>query len=167
MIKEAIAKLVDNNAVNYDEAYNTMTEIMGGETTPAQIAAYITALRMSGETPEAIAGSAAAMREKFTAVTADSDILVDTCGTGWRRSANIQYINHSRTGDRWRRHHRGQAWQQECIQQMRQCRCISGIRCQHRHRFRNNDHLSEHRRHCVSFRTKIASSHEICHRPAT
>jgi len=82
MIRECIAKLAENKSLNREEAYAAMLEIMGGEATPAQIASYITALRIRGETPEVIAGSAAGMREKFTAVEAPGTIIVDTCGTG-------------------------------------------------------------------------------------
>jgi anthranilate phosphoribosyltransferase len=82
MIRESIAKLAEGQKLSREEAHGTMLEIMSGEATPAQIASYITALRIRGEPPEVIAGSAAAMREKFTAVRAPTDIVVDTCGTG-------------------------------------------------------------------------------------
>lgn len=82
MIREAIAKLVEGKELSRDEARSTMLEIMSGEATPAQIASYITALRLRGETPAVIAGSAAAMREKFTAVRAPTDVVVDIVGTG-------------------------------------------------------------------------------------
>ena len=82
MIRESIAKLAEGQKLTREEAHTTMLEIMSGEATPAQIASYITALRIRGETPDVIAGSAAGMREKFTAVRAPTDIVVDTCGTG-------------------------------------------------------------------------------------
>lgn len=82
MIKECIAKLAEGRNLTRDEAFGSMLEIMNGEATPAQIAAYITALRIRGETADIIAGSAAAMREKYTAILAPTDIVVDTCGTG-------------------------------------------------------------------------------------
>jgi len=82
MIREAIAKLVEGQMITGHEALLTMRQIMDGETTPAQIAAYLTALRMRGETPDVIAGSATAMREHFTAVEPHADVVVDTCGTG-------------------------------------------------------------------------------------
>lgn len=81
MIRDAIAKLVEGAPLTHDEAHQTLREIMAGEATPAQIASFITALRIRGETPDIIAGSARAMREKFTAVAAP-DLVVDTCGTG-------------------------------------------------------------------------------------
>ena len=82
MIREAIAKLVDNQPLSHDEAHATLREIMAGEATPAQIASFITALRIRGESAEIIAGSARAMREKFTAVHSPPGTVVDTCGTG-------------------------------------------------------------------------------------
>ena len=82
MIRESIAKLAEGQKLSREEAHSTMLEIMSGEATPAQIASYITALRIRGESPEIIAGSAAAMREKFTAIRAPIEIVVDTCGTG-------------------------------------------------------------------------------------
>ena len=82
MIREAIAKLVEGHVISGHEALLVMRQIMAGEATPAQIASYLTALRMTGETPEIIAGSAKAMREHFTAVEPHADVVVDTCGTG-------------------------------------------------------------------------------------
>jgi anthranilate phosphoribosyltransferase len=82
MIREAIAKLVDNQPLTHDEAHAALREIMSGEATPAQIAAFITALRIRGETAEVIAGSARAMREHVTAVRTPAGAIVDTCGTG-------------------------------------------------------------------------------------
>ena len=82
MIREAIAALADGRRPTRAEACAVMLEIMSGDATPAQIAAYITALRIRGETADVIAGSAEAMRQKFTAVDAGGGIVADTCGTG-------------------------------------------------------------------------------------
>lgn len=82
MIKETIAKLVAGECPDRDDAYAALREIMTGEATPAQIAAFITALRIRGETADIIAGATQAMREHFTPVTAPQDVVVDTCGTG-------------------------------------------------------------------------------------
>ncbi len=86
MIKEAIAKLVDGEQLTRQDAHDTLKAVMSGEATPAQIGAFITALRIRGETPEVIAGCAEAMREKFTPINASTDIVVDTCGTGGDKS---------------------------------------------------------------------------------
>jgi anthranilate phosphoribosyltransferase len=82
MIREAIAKLVEGTSITGHEALLTMRQIMSGEATPAQIAAYLIALRLRGETADVIAGSAEAMREHFTFIEPHADIVVDTCGTG-------------------------------------------------------------------------------------
>lgn len=82
MIKEAIAKVVTKISLTEQEAETVMREIMQGEATDAQIAAYITALRMKGETVDEITGSARAMREKAVHVKIDAPFQVDTCGTG-------------------------------------------------------------------------------------
>jgi len=66
-----------------------MTEIMSGETTPAQIGAYLTALRMKGETVDEIVGSARVMRDMATPVRVTDPLVVDTCGTGGDRSGTF------------------------------------------------------------------------------
>lgn len=82
MIREAIAKLVENQPLTREDALQSLRDIMGGAATPAQIASYITALRIRGETADVIAGSARAMREHFTRVDHPHEIVIDTCGTG-------------------------------------------------------------------------------------
>ena len=65
MIKEAIVKIVNKGDLTYEEAYTVMNEIMGGETTPTQNAAFLAALSTKSaraETTDEIAGCAAAMR---------------------------------------------------------------------------------------------------------
>jgi len=82
MITEAIAKVRTKTNLTEAEAEAAMREIMQGEATDAQIAAYITALRMKGETVEEITGSARVMREKAVPIKLDAKYQVDTCGTG-------------------------------------------------------------------------------------
>ena len=82
MIREAIARLIDKNNLTMTEAEEVMNEIMRGEATPAQISAFITALRMKGETTDEIAGCAKAMRANAIPVRSKREALVDTCGTG-------------------------------------------------------------------------------------
>jgi anthranilate phosphoribosyltransferase len=81
-IREAIDKLV--NRVNLSEAQTiaVMNQIMTGEATPLQIASFLTALRMKGETVEEITGAARVMREKAHRVNVGSKTVLDTCGTG-------------------------------------------------------------------------------------
>ena len=87
MIKEAINKLVIGTDLDETLMVEVMNEIMTGETTPAQIGAFITALRIKGETIEEISGAAKVMREKSTKIFTDvavseGEVLMDTCGTG-------------------------------------------------------------------------------------
>jgi anthranilate phosphoribosyltransferase len=81
MIKEAIQTLVGGKDLTYEEAYFVMGEIMGGEATPAQIGAFLTALRVKGETADEIAGLAAVMQNKATPVKTDGP-AIDIVGTG-------------------------------------------------------------------------------------
>lgn len=82
MIREAIAKLAAGSAITGEEAYDTFAEIMSGETSDAQISAFITALRLRGESPAVVAACAQAMREKLIAVDPHSEQAVDIVGTG-------------------------------------------------------------------------------------
>ncbi|MBN1621657.1 MAG: anthranilate phosphoribosyltransferase [Endomicrobiales bacterium] len=99
MIKEAISKVVFKNNLTEKEAADVMTEIMSGQASEAQIAAFITGLRMKGETVEEVAGCAKIMRKFATPirirsgvnvdrddVNIDRETIIDTCGTGGDRS---------------------------------------------------------------------------------
>ena len=88
MIKEAIQTLVSGHSLTTEEAASVMEEIMEGIVTPAQFGAFVTALRLKGETVEEIAGLAKTMRAKAIPVTVAGP-LVDTCGTGGDGSATI------------------------------------------------------------------------------
>ncbi len=82
MIRETIQKVVDGHDLTERETVDTMNEIMSGEATPAQVASFITALRIKGETIEEITGAARVMREKSTKIHTKQPFAVDTCGTG-------------------------------------------------------------------------------------
>ena len=84
MIKEAIEKIVNKADLTYDEAYTVMNEIMNGESTPTQNAAFLAALSTKSakaETVDEIAGCAAAMREHAVRVETDMELL-EIVGTG-------------------------------------------------------------------------------------
>ena len=84
MIREAIAKIVNKQDLTFDEAYTVMNEIMSGETTPTQNAAFLAALSTKSaraETTSEIAGCAAAMRDHAVRVESDYD-LFEIVGTG-------------------------------------------------------------------------------------
>lgn len=82
MITEAIKQLVDGRDLSGEQAHAAMMQVMSGDASPAQIAAFVVALRMKGETPDEIAGCARAMRAHATPAIPSRDGLVDTCGTG-------------------------------------------------------------------------------------
>jgi len=82
MIKDGIAKVVLGEDLREAEMMAVMEEVMEGVATPAQIAAFITALRIKGETVEEVTGAARIMRQKATRIDARSSVVVDTCGTG-------------------------------------------------------------------------------------
>ena len=81
MIREAIEAVVSGESLSMEAAAQVMNEIMSGEATPAQFGAFVTALRLKGETVDEIAGMAQVMREHSLHVEVDGN-LVDTCGTG-------------------------------------------------------------------------------------
>ncbi len=83
MIREGIQKLVEGFNLTYEETQTTLKEIMAGEATNAQIAAYLTALRMKGETVEEVTALAEVMRQNCQKIyPQNAGRLVDTCGTG-------------------------------------------------------------------------------------
>lgn len=84
MIKEAIEKIVNKEDLTYDEAYTVISEIMSGQTTPTQNAAFLSALSTKStkaETIDEITGCAAAMRDAATKVEHDMEVL-EIVGTG-------------------------------------------------------------------------------------
>ena len=96
MIKEAIEKIANKGDLTYDEAYTVMNEIMSGETTPTQNAAFLAALSTKStkaETTDEIAGCAAAMRDHAMKMKTDLDIF-EIVGTG---GDNAQSFNISTT----------------------------------------------------------------------
>jgi anthranilate phosphoribosyltransferase len=96
MIKKALSKVVDRQDLSESEMIEVMDEIMGGEATPAQIASFITALRMKGETVGEIVGAARVMRDRATPIRVgrnvldldrddinlDQETILDVVGTG-------------------------------------------------------------------------------------
>lgn len=82
MIQEAIKKVVEGNDLEEVEMVGAMNEIMEGEATDAQIACFLTALRLKGETVEEITGAVRVMREKATKIYTKHPLVVDTCSTG-------------------------------------------------------------------------------------
>ncbi len=82
MIKEAITKVVNGTDITKDEALAVMDEIMGGEATPAQVGAFLSALHIKGETVEEIAACAEGMRKFALKVDREGHDVIDIVGTG-------------------------------------------------------------------------------------
>ena len=72
MIRQAINQLLDNQPLSAEQAEGVMDQVMCGEATPAQIAGFLVALRIKGETVDEITGCARAMRRAAVRVTADN-----------------------------------------------------------------------------------------------
>src|SRR5207249_11947740 len=90
MITDFIQKMIDRVDLTEEEARDAMEEIMSGETTDAQIAGFLMALRMKGEAAQELVGFARVMREKAEPLFR-SEVLpvLDTCGTGGDRSGTF------------------------------------------------------------------------------
>lgn len=82
IIQEALNDLLAHKDLSSSDMQTVMRSIMSGEATPAQIAGFMVALRMKGESVEEIAAAAQVMRDLSSKVLIDVDTLVDTCGTG-------------------------------------------------------------------------------------
>lgn len=81
MIREAIAEVIENKNLDYCTAKTVMEEMMNGAATPSQIASFLTALRMKGETIDEITACASVMREKAVKIEAPFEVM-DIVGTG-------------------------------------------------------------------------------------
>ncbi len=84
-LHQALEDLIAGHDLNSELMLDVMNEIMSGDATPAQVAGFLVALRIKGETPVEIAAAARVMREKSLKVPVAAsvvDALVDTCGTG-------------------------------------------------------------------------------------
>lgn len=95
MIRDGIQKAIDRQDLSREEALQIMDLIMTGEATPAQIGAFLIAMRMKGETPQEIAGFTESMRDKAATVSTSRTPLVDIVGTGGdgRHTINISTIS--------------------------------------------------------------------------
>jgi len=96
MIRKAIARVVERDDLSESEMIEVMDQVMSGGATPAQIASFITALRMKGETVDEITGAARVMRDRALPIRVgksvlgmdrddinlDRETILDTCGTG-------------------------------------------------------------------------------------
>ena len=164
MIKEAIDMVVKGNSLTMEQAAEVMNEIMDGVATPAQFGAFVTALRLKGETVHEIAGMARVMREKSVPVKVKGP-LVDTCGTGgdgtktFNISTTAAFVVAGAGGQG------SQARQPRHVQRMRQRRRPRRARCEIRHRRRGGGALSERGWHRIHVRAQVPPGHEIRRQP--
>lgn len=95
MIREGLAKVVEGKNLSFDEMSVIFDEIMSGGATPAQMAGFLTALRMKGETIEEITACAKVMREKSLSVDTEGMDVMEIVGTGGdgAQSINISTIS--------------------------------------------------------------------------
>jgi len=89
MIQEFIAMIARRQDLTREQAAEAMRTLMSGEATPSQVAGFLVALHMKGETVEEITGFAETMRAMATRVPTSRRPLVDTCGTGGDRSGTF------------------------------------------------------------------------------
>ena len=100
MLTDYLKKIVERENLNQTEAAHAFDDIMSGEATPAQIAAFITALRMKGETVDEIAGGAASMRRHAVFIdtglisTVDTPCLVRSLERALPKSAEHNVLSH-------------------------------------------------------------------------
>ena len=88
-IRGAIANLIKGIDLTESEAVEVMNQIMTGEATPSQVASFLTALRVKGETVPEITGAARVMREKADRVMVRSSRVIDIVGTGGDQSGSF------------------------------------------------------------------------------
>ena len=81
-IQEALKKVLDKLNLKEEEMILVMTQVMEGKVEDSQLGAFLTALRMKGETIEEITGAAKVMRDKAEKIKVSKDPIIDTCGTG-------------------------------------------------------------------------------------
>jgi anthranilate phosphoribosyltransferase len=82
MIQHAVSRLLEHHDLSRTEMAEVMGEIADNLATPAQVGAFLAALRLKGETVDEIAGAAEVMRARADRVRVDKAVFVDTCGTG-------------------------------------------------------------------------------------
>ena len=81
-IQEALIKIIDKRDLEKDEMISVMTQIMEGQAERVLLAAFLTALRVKGESMEEVLGAAIVMRDKSEKIKVKANYVVDTCGTG-------------------------------------------------------------------------------------
>jgi len=89
MIKEAIAKVIESQDLAHHEMEEVMEEILTGKASPSQVACFLTALRIKGETVDEITGAVIVMRRHVNKIRLNKGVVLDTCGTGGDRKGTF------------------------------------------------------------------------------
>ena len=137
-----------------------LLEIMGGRVGEAQTAAFLSALRMKGETAEEIVGMAQAMTELAEKVDVSADVILDTCGTGGDGAQTFNITTAAALVAAGAGAHGGQARQPLGHQQVRQRRRARGAGRGHRHRAGTGEPLHRQGRHRLHVRAPAPPGHE-------
>ena len=139
MIKEAISKAMNKENLTREEALQVMKEIMSGEAEQSQVAAFLVALHMKGETAEEISACAEGMRSFATKLDRGDMDVIDIVGTGGDRSNT------------------------PCrFEQMRNRRLSRDTRCQSDARAGEECEGAEGYKPVLSVRTEISSGDALC-----
>jgi anthranilate phosphoribosyltransferase len=88
-IKSVLARVVDREGLSSAEMAAIVGQFMDGAATPAQIGAFLTAMRMKGESVDEVVGAAQAMRQRMLRVDFAAPVILDTCGTGGDGSGSV------------------------------------------------------------------------------
>ncbi len=133
-------RVADRQNLPSGDALEAMRIILSGAATPAQIAGFLVALRMKGETVDELVGFARALRQMAEPVDVGlaGEPLLDTCGTGGDGFGDVQYFHRRGVRGGGRRRARGQAWQPLDIQPVRQRRSAGSDGRAHSHAARAN-----------------------------
>ena len=89
MIDQLVGRVVSGECLGREEMDQAVNSMMQGEWSHQQVAVFLTALHTRGETVDEVVGAASAMRSNMTAIQAQRDGLIDTCGTGGDGSATF------------------------------------------------------------------------------
>ena len=105
MIKEALAKVLLNESLDVSEAFDVMNFIMTGQATDAQIAGFLIALKLKGESVDEVTGFVKSMRTQMVKINLNDKNAIDGCGTGGDGKDSFQYFNRSLIGGSFGRCH--------------------------------------------------------------
>ena len=96
-IHDALGKIISNKDLCEDEMVSVMTQIMEGQIEDSKLGAFLTALKMKGESVSEVVGAAKVMRDKAEKLAVNVDTIVDTCGTGATGPIRLIYLPLSRS----------------------------------------------------------------------